>query len=84
MNFFLKLLYLIVIIFCFNKNLFSNNFETAKKNLDNKEYTQAYDNFNKCTYDCLESGDCTSDHFMCMLEIGRMLEQGLAETDVNK
>ena len=84
MNFFLKLLYLIVIIFCFNKNLFSNNFETAKKNLDNKEYTQAYDNFNKCTYDCLESGDCTSNHFICMLEIGRMLEQGLAETDLNK
>ncbi len=84
MNLFLKLLYLISIIFCFNKNLFSNDFETAKKNLYNKEYDQAYDNFNKCTSGCLESGNCTSDHFMCMLEIGRMLEQGLAETDLNK
>jgi len=81
-NFFLKLLYLLLIILCFNKNLFSIDLETAKKHLDNKEYNKAYDNFNKCTSDCLESGNCSSEHFMCMLEIGRMLEQGLAEKNI--
>ena len=71
-------------VFCFNSNAFSIDFETAKKNLDNKEYIEAYDNFNKCTSDCLETGNCSGEHFLCMLEIGRMLEQGLAEKDITK
>ena len=69
---------------CFNSNTFSIDFETAKKNLDNKEYSKAYDNFNKCTSNCLETGNCSEEHFLCMLEIGRMLEQGLAEKDITK
>ena len=84
MNSFLKLLYLLLIILCFNKISSSIDFETAKKNLDNKEHSEAYDNFNKCTSDCLETGDCSQEHFLCMLEIGRMLEQGLAEKNLTK
>ena len=84
MNFFLKLLCLFLTILYFNKNLLSIDFETAKKHLDNKEYSKAYDNFNKCTSSCLETGNCSSEHFICMLEIGRMLEQGLAEKDLTE
>ena len=84
MNYFLKFLCLFLIIQFFNKNLFSVDFETAKQYLDNKEYSEAYDNFNKCTSDCLETGECSEKHFFCMLEIGRMLEQGLAEKNLNK
>ena len=84
MNYFLKFLCLFLIIQFFNKNLFSVDFETAKQYLDNKEYSEAYDNFNKCTTDCLETGECSEKHFFCMLEIGRMLEQGLAEKNLNK
>ena len=84
MNSFLKFLCLLLITLCFNKNLLSVDFETAKQHLDNKEYSDAYDNFNKCTSDCLETGDCSQEHFWCMLEIGRMLEQGLAEKNLNK
>ncbi len=84
MNSFLKFLCLLLITLCFNKNLLSVDFETAKQNLDNKEYSDAYDNFNKCTSDCLETGNCSQEHFLCMLEIGRMLEQGLAEKNLNK
>ena len=84
MNSFLKFLCLLLITLCFNKNLLSVDFETAKQHLDNKEYSDAYDNFNKCTSDCLETGDCSQEHFLCMLEIGRMLEQGLAEKNLNK
>tara|TARA_B100000029_G_scaffold212123_1_gene210123 strand:- start:248 stop:1462 length:1215 start_codon:yes stop_codon:yes gene_type:complete len=65
-------------------NVFSIDFETAKKDLDNKNYEKAYDNFNKCTANCLENGNCSSEHFLCMLEIGRMLEQGLAEKELSK
>jgi len=83
-NYFLKFLCLFLIIQFFNKNLFSVDFETAKQYLDNKEYSEAYDNFNKCTSDCLETGECSEKHFFCMLEIGRMLEQGLAEKNLNK
>ena len=84
MKSFLKFLCLFLIIQFFNKSLFSVDFETAKQHLDNKEYSEAYDNFNKCTSDCLETGKCSQKHFFCMLEIGRMLEQGLAEKDLNK
>ena len=84
MNYFLNFLCLFLIIQFFNKNLFSVDFETAKQYLDNKEYSEAYDNFNKCTSDCLETGECSEKHFFCMLEIGRMLEQGLAEKNLNK
>ena len=84
MNYFLKFLCLFLIIQFFNKNLFSVDFETAKQYLDNEEYSEAYDNFNKCTSDCLETGECSEKHFFCMLEIGRMLEQGLAEKNLNK
>ena len=84
MNFFLKFLCLLSIILLFNNKLFSFDFETAKKYLNNKEYNKAYENFNKCTSDCLETGQCREEHFFCMLEIGRMLEQGLAEKDLNK
>ena len=84
MNSFLKFLCLFLIIQFFNKSLFSVDFETAKQHLDNKEYGEAYDNFNKCTSDCLETGKCSQKHFFCMLEIGRMLEQGLAEKNINK
>ena len=84
MNYFLKFLCLFLIIQFFNKNLFSVDFETAKKNLDNKEYIEAYDNFNKCTSDCLETGNCSEEHFLCMLEIGRMLEKGLAEVNLDE
>ena len=66
------------------QSAFSIDFETAKKNLDNKEYGKAYDNFNKCTSNCLETGNCSGEHFLCMLEIGRMLEQGLAEKNLSK
>ena len=69
---------------CFSPSLFSIDFETAKKKLDNKEYSKAYDNFNKCTSNCLETGNCSEEHFLCMLEIGRMLEQGLAEKNITK
>jgi S1-C subfamily serine protease len=83
-NFYLKFLYLLLVILCFNKNLFSIDFETAKKHLDNKEYSKAYGNFNKCTSNCLETGSCSQEHFLCMLEIGRMLEQGLAEKNLTE
>ena len=76
-------LYFFLAIFCFNSDTFSIDFETAKKNLDNKEYSEAYDNFNKCTSNCLETDDCSEEHFLCMLEIGRMLEKGLAEKNLN-
>ncbi len=83
-KFFIYFLFFFLVILCFNSNTFSIDFETAKKNLDNKEYSKAYDNFNKCTSNCLETGDCSEEHFLCMLEIGRMLEQGLAEKDLTK
>jgi peptidoglycan hydrolase-like protein with peptidoglycan-binding domain len=83
-KFFIYFLNFFLIALCLNTRALSLDFETAKKNLDNKEYSQAYDNFNKCTSDCLETGNCSSEHFMCMLEIGRMLEQGLAENDLSK
>jgi len=83
-KFFIYFLFFFLTVFCFNSNTFSIDFETAKKNLDNKEYSKAYDNFNKCTSNCLETGDCSGEHFLCMLEIGRMLEQGLAEKDLTK
>ena len=84
MKFFIYFLNFFLIVLCLNTRVLSLDFETAKKNLDNKEYSQAYDNFNKCTSDCLEPGNCSSEHFMCMLEIGRMLEQGIAENDLTK
>ena len=84
MKFFIKLLNFFLVILCFSPSLLSIDFETAKKKLDNKEYSEAYDNFNKCTIDCLETSNCSSEHFLCMLEIGRMLEQGLAEKDQTK
>ena len=83
-KFFFKLLYIILLTLIFNKNLISIDYETAKNNLDNKEYTKAYENFNKCTNECTSGGDCSSEHFMCMLEIGRMLEQGLVEKNLTK
>ena len=83
-KFFIYFLFFFLIVLCFNSNTFSIDFETAKKNLDNKEYSKAYDNFNKCTSNCLETGNCSEEHFLCMLEIGRMLEQGLAEKDITK
>ena len=84
MKFFIYFLFFFLIVLCFNSNTFSIDFETAKKNLDNKEYSKAYDNFNKCTSNCLETGNCSEEHFLCMLEIGRMLEQGLAEKNITK
>ena len=84
MKFFIYFLFFFLVVLCFNSNTFSIDFETAKKNLDNKEYSKAYDNFNKCTSNCLETGNCSEEHFLCMLEIGRMLEQGLAEKDITK
>ena len=81
---FIYFLFFFLIVLCFNSNTFSIDFETAKKNLDNKEYSKAYDNFNKCTSNCLETGNCSEEHFLCMLEIGRMLEQGLAEKNITK
>ncbi len=84
MKFFIKLLNFFLVILCFSPSLLSIDFETAKKKLDNKEYSEAYDNFNKCTINCLKTGNCSSEHFLCMLEIGRMLEQGLAEKDQTK
>ena len=84
MKFFIYFLFFFLIALCFNSNTFSIDFETAKKNLDNKEYSKAYDNFNKCTSNCLETGNCSEEHFLCMLEIGRMLEQGLAEKNITK
>jgi len=83
-KFFIYFLFFFLIVLCFNSNTFSIDFETAKKNLDNKEYSKAYDNFNKCTSNCLETGNCSEEHFLCMLEIGRMLEQGLAEKNITK
>ena len=83
-KFFIYFLFFFLIALCFNSNTFSIDFETAKKNLDNKEYSKAYDNFNKCTSNCLETGNCSEEHFLCMLEIGRMLEQGLAEKNITK
>ena len=79
-NYIKFLSFLVVVIFCSSK-LLSTDFNTAKEFLDNKEYNKAYDNFNKCTSGCLETGNCSKESFMCMLEIGRMLEQGLAEKD---
>ena len=84
MKFFIYFLFFFLVVLSFNSNTFSIDFETAKKNLDNKEYSKAYDNFNKCTSNCLETGNCSEEHFLCMLEIGRMLEQGLAEKDITK
>tara|TARA_Y100000590_G_scaffold443229_1_gene572367 strand:- start:1867 stop:3081 length:1215 start_codon:yes stop_codon:yes gene_type:complete len=81
---FLKILSSILIILFFNKNVFSIDYETAKNHLNNKDYEKAYYDFNKCTADCLETGNCSENHFKCMLEIGRMLEQGLAENDLTK
>ena len=83
-KFFIYFLFFFLIVLCFNSNTFSIDFETAKKNFDNKEYSKAYDNFNKCTSNCLETGNCSEEHFLCMLEIGRMLEQGLAEKNITK
>ena len=83
-KFFIYFLFFFLVVLSFNSNTFSIDFETAKKNLDNKEYSKAYDNFNKCTSNCLETGNCSEEHFLCMLEIGRMLEQGLAEKDITK
>ena len=84
MKTFLKILSSILIILFFNKNVFSIDYETAKNHLNNKDYEKAYYDFNKCTADCLETGNCSENHFKCMLEIGRMLEQGLAENDLTK
>ena len=83
-KFFIYFLFFFLTVFCFNSNAFSIDFETAKKNLDNKEYIEAYNNFNKCTSDCLETGNCSEEHFLCMLEIGRMLEKGLVEKNSKK
>ena len=83
-KFFIYFLFFFLVVLSFNSNTFSIDFETAKKNLDNKEYSKAYDNFNKCTSNCLETGNCSEEHFLCMLEIGRMLEQGLAEKNITK
>ena len=84
MKSFFKILYSFLLIFSLNKHSISIDFETAKKDFDNKEYEKAYYNFNKCTSDCLETGNCSSEHFMCMLEIGRMLEKGLVENDLTE
>ena len=48
-KFFIKLLNFLLVMLCFSPSLLSIDFETAKKKLDNKEYSEAYDNFNKCT-----------------------------------
>ena len=81
MKFFIKLISFFLILFC-SLNLQAVDFDAAKKNLEKKDYVAAYDNFNKCTANCLKTGNCSNEHFMCMLEIGRMLEQGLAEKDL--
>ena len=84
MKLFIKILFFFVFILFFNKELLSEDFDTAKKYLNNKEYDEAYKNFNSCTNECISGINCNKEHFMCMLEIGRMLEQGLVEKDLSK
>ena len=84
MKFLLKFLFPILLIFFFNKKLTSIDYETAKEHFDNKEYAEAYQRYNECTNECTSGGKCNKEHFMCMLEIGRMLEQGLVEKDLSK
>ena len=79
-----KLFILFFLSFFLNNIVFSLDYETAKNYFANKDYDSAYDAYNKCTSDCLESGNCKQEHFLCMMEIGRMLEQGLAEQDSRK
>ena len=77
-------LILSILFFSLNKIVFSNDFQTAMEHYKNKDYIESYNAFNKCTSECLESGNCNKEHFLCMLEIGRMLEQGLAEENITK
>ena len=79
-----KFFILFFLSFFLNNIVFSLDYETAKNYFANKDYDSAYDAYNKCTSDCLESGNCKQEHFLCMMEIGRMLEQGLAEQDSRK
>ena len=44
--------------FFLNNIVFSLDYETAKNYFANKDYVSAYDAYNKCTSDCLESGKC--------------------------
>tara|TARA_Y100000590_G_scaffold134200_2_gene153525 strand:+ start:22528 stop:23751 length:1224 start_codon:yes stop_codon:yes gene_type:complete len=83
-KFLLKFLFPILLIFFFNKKLTSIDYETAKEHFDNKEYAEAYQRYNECTNECTSGGKCNKEHFMCMLEIGRMLEKGLAEKNLTK
>ena len=84
MNIKKKLLTLSFVFFLLEKLVFSLDYETAKNFLKNENYENAYDAYNKFTSDWLETGNCNEEHFLCMIEIGRMLEQGLAENDLTK
>ena len=75
-------LILFILFFTLNKIVFSIDFKTANEYLKNKDYSTSYDAFNKCTSECLEFGNCNKEHFLCMLEIGRMLEKGIKEKDL--
>ena len=44
MKLFIKILFFFVFILFFNKELLSEDFDTAKKYLNNKEYDEAYKN----------------------------------------
>ena len=59
----------------------SESFETAEEYFESGDYEKAYSAYNKCTSSCIESGNCEKEHFLCMLEIGRMLELGLADKE---
>ena len=84
MNIKKKLLTLSFVFFLLEKLVFSLDYETAKNFFKNKNYEDAYNAYNKCTSGCLETRNCNEEHFLCMIEIGRMLEQGLAENDLTK
>ena len=79
-NFFI----LLFLVFFSDSVVLSFDYETAKKFFVNKNYNSAYDAYNKCTTECLETGNCNEEHFLCMMEIGRMPEQGLAEDFLSK
>ena len=80
-----KNFFFLFFLILFLKNfVISLDYETAKNYFENKNYESAYDAYNKCTSGCLETGNCNEEHFLCMMEIGRMLEQGLAENDLTR
>ena len=80
-----KNFFFLFFLILFLKNfVISLDYETAKNYFENRNYDSAYDAYNKCTSDCLETNNCNEEHFLCMMEIGRMLEQSLVEKDLTQ